>query len=145
MTRQQLALVHLAKKQLALKDEEYRAILGRGGAEHANELTARGFRVVMIAFGRLGFESTSARRPLGFRPGRASDGQLAAIRAAWLAYAPQDKEWRGLRTWLQRKWKIGDLRWITAEQAPKIIGALQHMRRWRQEKDARDPDPPPAA
>lgn len=51
-----LAKVHVAKKQLGLKDEEYRAILdGQYGVESAKELSVPQLHGLLIYFSRLGF------------------------------------------------------------------------------------------
>ena len=69
LTRGQIAILHVAKRQLGLSDGEYRSIISsctRGGTESASELDNLGFTIVMKRFERLGFRSTSPKRP---RPG----------------------------------------------------------------------------
>ena len=48
MDRNKLALIHIVKKELALSDEEYRAILRReAGVDSAKDLTDESFRQLM--------------------------------------------------------------------------------------------------
>ena len=54
----QLALIHVAKKQLALPDEDYRSLLQlHGGVNSAKFLTMDGFERVMKRMEQLGFSS----------------------------------------------------------------------------------------
>jgi len=51
-----ISLIHLAKKNLAMTDDDYRALLLRAaGVESSTCLDAVGFAAVMVEFGRLGF------------------------------------------------------------------------------------------
>jgi len=59
ITPGQIALIHVAKKQLALEEEAYRAILKRtAGVESSRFLTLKGFEDLMAEFTRLGFAKT---------------------------------------------------------------------------------------
>lgn len=64
VTERQLALIHVAKKDLGLADEDYRSILELyGGVSSAKFLKLDGFERVMLHLERLGFKSTSERQP----------------------------------------------------------------------------------
>ncbi len=55
----QLALIHVAKKQLGMDDADYRALLMRAaGVDSAEALDRRGFETVLAEFERLGFVKT---------------------------------------------------------------------------------------
>lgn len=70
----QLALIHVAKKELGLQDEDYRAILELyGGVSSAKFLTMAGFERVMAHLERLGFKSITPRQPTR-APVRNADG-----------------------------------------------------------------------
>ena len=57
-SRKQLALVHIAKKQLGLTEEGYRAILHQlGGVDSSKDLDQVGFELVMQYMVDLGFRS----------------------------------------------------------------------------------------
>ena len=59
----QLAVVHVAKKQLLLHDEEYRALLkAECGVESASDLDNAKFDRLMKRFEKLGFTSTAKAR-----------------------------------------------------------------------------------
>jgi len=135
-TKGPLAALHVAKAQLGMPDESYREILRQlGNVESAKDLTPQAYRVIMRRMNRLGWRSTS-KRHFGDRAGMASDAELGKIKREWLSYAPDDANFKGLRTWLERRWKVSDLRFVTADQAPKVIAAVNAMAAWRQRKDA---------
>lgn len=55
-TSSQLALIHVAKKQLGLDEGEYRAILDRvAGVASSRELSRQSFDSLLVEFKRLGF------------------------------------------------------------------------------------------
>lgn len=63
ITKQQIALLHVAKKELGLIDEDYRSILNLYGAvDSAKHLTKDGFERVIDHLERLGFTSTTAQK-----------------------------------------------------------------------------------
>lgn len=75
ISKGQLALVHVAKKELNLKDDDYRGILKvhGGGVESAKNLTPTAFERLMKYFGVLGFKSTAQSERA---PDRDPNGQI---------------------------------------------------------------------
>jgi len=61
LSRGQIAVVHVAKKQLGLSEDEYRAILKAAGVASSKQLNQKQFTDVMNYFAGLGF--VSKRRP----------------------------------------------------------------------------------
>lgn len=76
VTNSQLALIHVAKKELALADEDYRSLLElHGGVTSAKHLTLEGFERVMKRLEQLGFQSSNiASRQPKHRPYQDADG-----------------------------------------------------------------------
>lgn len=126
-----IALVHLAQKTLAMHEDDYRALLRRAaGVESAKDLGTQSFAAVMVEFGKLGFESTSARekRKSPYRAsGHATYAQRAYIRRLWQDYKGED-DMHGLRRWLQHKFKVSDTRFLDSDTVRKVIYALQHFK-----------------
>jgi hypothetical protein len=146
ITRGQIALIHVAKKQTGMCDDDYRALLlscTRGQASSAAELDNFGFTIVMKRFERLGFRSTSPRRPLGIRASMASDPELALCRRLWLEFTGVTGTEAQLGVWLDKKFKVSALRFLPAEDAGRIICALRAMCAHRRAKEAERA--PPAA
>ncbi len=130
--KRKLALVHLAKKNLDMHEDDYRALLQRAaGVDSARNLDEKGFAALMAEFAKLGFESTAAqeRRKAKSRPGNHSTyAQRAYIRRLWQDYKGEEDS-AGLRRWLHGKFKVSDLQFLDMETARKVIYALQHFKR----------------
>lgn len=129
VTKKQISLLHVAKRDLGLTDDDYRAILARyGRAESAAQLTQSGFTAVMKYFTALGFRSTWTQRTYGYRPTMATPPQVDLIRSLWLRFSgkpdPDDLE---LNKWLDHSHKISSLRFVDNKKAAKVIFALKKM------------------
>ena len=129
LSRTQLSLIHVAKTQLALEDEDYRAILKRfGGVESSAKLEKPGFLKVMDAFTRLGFRSDFSTKNFSERAGMASPRQVATSRKLWGEYTAGDGDDNSLGKWLERTFKVSSLRFVSSAVAPKAITALKAMK-----------------
>ena len=129
LARKQLSLIHVAKVQLGLEDDDYRAILRRfGGVESSTNLDHSGFTRVMDAFTRLGFRSDFSKRNFGERAGMASPRQVALIRDLWREYTVGEGTEASLGKWLDHHFKVSALRFLPADTAPKAITALKAMK-----------------
>lgn len=128
-TPKQIALVHVAKRQLGLDDGSYRDILRRwGGADSSRDLDEIGFHAVMMRFEALGFRSTWTRRTFGDRHGSmATAAQIGFIRDMWEKYDPADPEEKHLNAWLSKYHHVSALRFLSAEKAKAVIPALKAM------------------
>ena len=128
LSRKQTALIHIAKKQLGLTDEHYRAILSAlTGCETSKHLDQRDFEAVMQHMASLGFKSDFTKIFFGQRPGMASPRQVALIRDLWGEYTESKVDDASLGKWLARTFKVDSVRFVTHEQAPKAITALKAM------------------
>ena len=128
LSRKQSALIHVAKKQLGLTDEHYRAILSAiTGFESSKHLDQRDFEAVMRHMSSLGFRNDFNKTFYGQRPGMASPRQVALIRKLWGEYTGGKGDDSSLGKWLARTFKVSSLRFVTHEQAPKAITALKAM------------------
>ena len=129
-----LKLVAIAKKRLAMADDDYRALLMEyGGCASARDLDGRGFDAVMARFRQLGFVSDHYQAGFGARAGMASPHQLALIRELW-PLCVEDASEAHLRNWLTKQFKVSDLRFLDEKSAPKVITALRKMQARRAAK-----------
>ena len=129
LTRKQTALLHVAKKHLALADEDYRAILRQeAGVASSRDLDADGFEAVLRRFAGLGFKPGPRAPSFGHRVGMASPRQVAFIRSLWREYTDNAGTDRSLGNWLNRTFKVSDIRFVTYGTASKIITALLAMK-----------------
>lgn len=127
MTKQQLAVVHQAKKYLGWDDAMYRAVLcALGRVESAKDLTPEGFDQVMEYAASCGFKSTWRERTFGHRPGMASPRQIDLIRDLWREWSGGDDE-VALNRWLDHFHSCTALRFADQTVAHKAITALKRM------------------
>lgn len=119
--RRLLAKVHVAKKQLALDDETYRAILERvTGKRSAGALTDHELVRVLADFRLHGWEPS---RKLSDNP------HVRKVWAIWsemcAAGVPRTPTKAALRAFVARMTGVTDPEWLTSEQANTVIEALK--------------------
>jgi len=130
-TMNKYSIIHVAKKQLGLDDDAYRAILSRAGLTSSKDIkTAKQFNTVMTAFQSLGFKSTShaSRRMntvVGAR-GMISKRQEYYIRGLWLL-ASRFKDEASLRKIIKRIGKVDDISFLKKRSASAVILALRDI------------------
>jgi hypothetical protein len=131
ITPKQVALVHVAKKQLALSEEIYRAILvNKGGVDSAADLDRDGFNAVMAYLTACGFRSTWTQRTFGRRAGMATPKQIDLIRDLWSQWS-DGKDDADLNRWLERSYGVSALRFLDTTTTAKAIAGLKAMTRRR--------------
>ena len=127
-TAKQIALIHVARRELGLDDDQYRAVLSLygGGVESSKELDRAGFDSVIAYFNRCGFRSEWMKRSYGARPGMATPAQINLIRDLWLEWSGSDDE-IALNRWIERSFHVTTLRFLTPDVAGKAINGLRAM------------------
>lgn len=128
-TKKQIALLHVAKRELGLTEDDYRAVLARyGKADSAADLDLAGFNHVMRYFTAIGFRSTWTKRTYGYRPTMATPPQVDLIRSLWQKFSGKsDDDDMDLNKWLDRFHKVSSLRFVDNKKAAKVISALRAM------------------
>lgn len=122
-----LAKVHIAKKQLALSDEDYRAILREVcEVESSKGLSLGGLEQLLEHFKRVGFKA----QPKADRPRKlADDAQSRKLRALWLDLADKgivhNASEAALLAYVKRMTGSERLEWITSAQASRLIESLK--------------------
>jgi len=129
-----LAIIHLAKKQLGLDEEAYRAILSGAGVASAKDIiTETQFNAVMGAFLRLGFLPSKhgglnkyhSAIP-GASPAMISRRQEYYIKGLW-SLASRAKDEKSLRQIIKRIGKVDDVRFLPRRAASAVILALRDI------------------
>ena len=143
--RQRLqAQIHIAQKELKLDDATYRSILGQYGPPSTRTMSESQMKKVIAHFKDIGWKPKRPKEKTGnhgwgqnkyenFR-GRegvkASPQELRTIEGLWARVSRAKNKDAALRTFLNRRWKIGDITWIDRDQSLKIINVLKEMY-WR--------------
>jgi hypothetical protein len=127
ITKAQLAVVHLAKKQLRWNEDMYRLVLKElGGVTSAKDLDGKGFAQVMEYAVAWGFRSDWYKRTFGRRPGKATPAQVELILKLWREWSGGDDD-RALDHWLDRSFGVAALRFADPATAGKAINGLKAM------------------
>lgn len=129
LTHKQISLLHVAKNQLGLDDDTYRAILVKvAGCDSAADLTQPGFTAAVKYFTAMGFRSTWTKRSYGYRPTMATPPQIDLIRSLWVKFlGREDENDIELNKWLDRFHKVSSLRFVDNKKAAKVISSLKGM------------------
>lgn len=125
-----IRLIHVAKRDLALDDDSYRAILKRIGKQaSAADLTVPELEKVLEYLKRSGFKVRSRNCCLSL----ADDPQSKMIRGLWLDLASmgvvRNSSESALRAFVARMTRIDLLKWLSTEQASQVI---EHLKEWRE-------------
>ncbi len=140
ITAPQIRKIHALKGALGLADHEYQAILGRYGVESCKALDREEAAQLITYMVQLGMEAGvwQERKPepkrheelKGRGPDMATPTQLRTIEALWgefsRAEGSEAKE-KTLRQFLENKFKVSHLRFLSRAKASKIIYALERM------------------
>ena len=128
LSPKQTALLHVAKKHLGMEDDDYRAMLQDvAGVTSSRDLDGYDFAAVLQRLRALGFRHEGGARDLGERKGMASGAQIAFIRSLWNEYTEGEGDDRSLGKWLERTFKLSDIRFIRYGEAGRVITALKAM------------------
>lgn len=120
-----LSKIHIAKKDLGLDDETYRAVLQRvTGVTSAKDLSPLKIAAVLVEFKRLGW------RPKAKKGGRAAPKvaidreKLVGKIQAFLAEA--GRQWAYADGMAQRMFKVERVEWLNAQQLGSMVSALAY-------------------
>jgi len=117
----------VARKKLGIEEADWRALLrDHGGVASSRDLDDAGFGWVMDRLRQLGFTSDHWQAGHGERMDRASPHQLRLIRQLWPLALDNPTE-AHFRAWLEKMFKISDLRFASPQKAAGIITALKKM------------------
>ncbi len=126
--KNELAQIHIAKKDLALDDDTYRAMLwtvARVGS--SADLDFHGRKRVLQHLKARGWVNKSPRKA-GSRP-MASDDQSRMIRALWIDLhsdgALFDSSEAALASYVKRITKVEALQWLSSSEASRVIETLK--------------------
>lgn len=129
LRRNELAQIHIAKKDLCLDDDTYRAMLWTVARVHSSgDLDFHGRKRVLQHLKARGWKNKPASKAKTTRQ-LASDQQSKMIRALWLelhaAGAVSDPSEAALASYVKRITSVDALQWLTSAQASRVIETLK--------------------
>lgn len=136
---QLIRLIHVARRELGMQDDDYRAMLrsmpSLGGKISSADLGIKGLELVLEALKRKGFKirvkgpTKTAQAPAKPTRALANDEQSKLIRHLWLQMHAQgivrDPSEASLAAYVCRIAKIEALQWLNTEQASAVIETLK--------------------
>ncbi len=137
-TNSEIKKIHILKNLLSLDDDLYREILAEFGCCSSKELPAHLVPELMSMLEKMAFEAgvwvipNRRFKDLNNRDGMATPKQLRKIEAMWrdVAYQKDDEYVRtSFRRFLQKQFKISDLRFVEKSMASKIIKAINSIQK----------------
>lgn len=128
MRKREIQLIHIAKQQLGMDDETYRAMLWTvATVKSSSELDWQGRKKVLDHLKACGFKVTASKT----KPSRklADDPESRKVRALWIMLhelgAVRNPAESALAVYVKRLTKVDDLHWINGEQAEVVIESLK--------------------
>lgn len=137
-----IKLIHVARRELGMADEDYRAMLAGmpalGGRTSSADLGLKGLELVLEALKAKGFRIRAkgpARAPSTRKaPSRkvtAGDSQSRMIRSLWIqlrdAGVLRDPSEAALASFVQRQTGVAALEWLNRDQAGAVI---ERLKKW---------------
>ncbi|MCE8027523.1 regulatory protein GemA [Halomonas daqingensis] len=122
--RGKLAQIHIARQELGLTDEDYRAILARtAGVSSAKQLTNRNVGYVIAEFKRLGWEPKPAKKAgrKAPNPPRSRQRVMDKIEAM---LADAGRPWAYADGMAQRMFQVERVDWLDDDQLHRLMQAL---------------------
>lgn len=133
INRKQLALIHLAKSQVKMSEEDYRAALREVGVESSKDLDRKGFEALMrkmTAEGFVGRVHASAKKSGMDKP--APEEKRALLGTIGALLADMKLPWAYADGIAKRVCKVEKVRWCVPEQLLKVVAALVYHQKRRQ-------------
>lgn len=121
-SRARLVKIHIARKDLALEEDSYRALLERvTGHRSSAECNDAELDAVLGEFKRFGWVPKTKRRPLSNKP------HVRKIFALWSSMKPllRNGSTKALCAFVERQTGVSDPEWLSPEAATKVVEALK--------------------
>ncbi|MCD5362776.1 gp16 family protein [Chromobacterium aquaticum] len=120
-----LAKIHIAKKELALDDDTYRAMLQSiAGVSSSKDLTVAGVNKVLAHLKRCGWKPKTAAKT-GKRPSVGRDRKALMDKVEALL-AEAKRPWAYADAMAKRMFTVDKVDWLDAEQLQKLVAALTY-------------------
>lgn len=141
MRNRLIQLVHVAKRELALGDSAYRALLeGAVNKSSCSAMNIKELEQVLVACEQAGFKRLKKRTKFSPKSGQARSSEADKIRALWITMGKQgflrDASDTALNKWCARATVrlndgegVANVGWLTPHLAYKVLEALKNWHR----------------
>ena len=118
-----LAKIHIAKKELGMDDDTYRAMLQNvAGVRSAKELNAAGAAKVLAHLQRCGWKPKTAAK-VGRKP-KPPAGRAAVMGKVEALLAEAKRPWEYAHAMALRMFQVEKVDWLDDQQLQKLMAAL---------------------
>ncbi|HHM6772721.1 TPA: gp16 family protein [Pseudomonas aeruginosa] len=118
-----LAKIHIAKAQLGLDDDDYRALLGRvAGVRSAKELGPRQVAQVLVEFQRLGWKPESKQQ--GRATPKVPQNRKVVLKKVEALLASASRPWSYADAMAKRMFQRERVEWLDDDQLYRLMQAL---------------------
>lgn len=119
-----MAKIHIAKAQLGLDDESYRAVLARvAGVRSAKDLNGRQVSAVLAEFQRLGWTPTPAKKA-GRKAPNAAAARKVLMGKVEAMLTEAGRPWSYVDAMALHMFKVERVEWLDAGQLQRLVAAL---------------------
>jgi len=135
MNRNQLAVIHIAKKEVGMSDDEYRDLLGSVGVESSKDLNTKTFAVVMGHFEKSGFKTKSKTRKRKIN--NLPEGKKALMSKLEAIILDMGLDWPYVDGMAKRSFKIEKVQWLEPPELMKLVQMMiKHQKRQQKKNQA---------
>lgn len=122
--RKEIALIHIAKSQLGLTEDEYRGILSSVGASSSKELDYQRFDELMNQFRARGFKPLSGSKRAAGKHSDLPKEKQPMLSKIGAILAELEMPWKYADRVARKMFGVDSLRWCTTDQTWKVLQAL---------------------
>ncbi len=139
INNKKLAVIHIAKAQVGMSEDEYRAMLGGVDVSSAKDLNNKTFSTIMKQFEQLGFKSKSKTRKGSRRPSisnlpRSKRELMKKLEALIL---DQGKSWAYVDSIAKKRLGVDKAQWLTADKLRKLVIMMQYQSNREKKKQSK--------
>lgn len=121
-----LAKIHIAKAQLGLDEDTYRALLARvAGVRSAKELSPRQIGAVLAEFQRLGWTPKPAKKA-GRGTSKPAAERKALVGKIEAQLADAERPWAYADAMALRMFQVERVEWCDTDQLRRLVAALAY-------------------
>jgi phage gp16-like protein len=126
--KKEIQIIHVAKSQLMMTDEEYRAVLRSVGVSTSKDLTYPQYEKLLCRFRADGFILT-AKKHSGRKDTKASWDKEPMLKKIGALLAAMGLSWKYADSIAKHMFKVDLVSWCAPEQLHSVIAALEYKRR----------------
>jgi len=118
IAKKKLAVIHIAKAQVGMTDEEYRDLLSGFGVASSKDLKIGQFDKLMARFEAMGFRTTSTRRR---KPKGLPDGKAATMKKIEAIILDMGLSWAYVDSIAKNRFGVDAVQWLEYEDLRKVL------------------------